>query len=520
MFAAAQVPRRQRSRREESMERTEGQVVVLTPSGSTGNGDGDGALVVSTTSSDRNRTPRVRPRETTTVAAAADRSVLGGNGGGSVDVADGDSNNAEKEQRRKEEFDRERRRKGKMVAEEESPSTASGGGMPIGLPAADKLMGDAIRGGRRQHVTTAIGTCKNTKRRGHGKFWASLGRDGASTSSAGSDMVVPLDDIAVVHDRLRSLLNGLGAVSPPVRVYGKMMWRSDRLKSQNRLQISRKKDGELSPFDSILTLAEKSAATSKRKKKSSKPKNKKNGESKEKKDEHKEYNDNGTNKPNNEPNNGDDGLFVQAYDRTGEEYILTLKYIKANNSYRLMGRPWKTFLKNCSLTLQEDAKKKGKKAIKKVKKVAIANEAMIDLWVFRSQKLSHGKDDHNDGRLGLVMVHYFKGDAPHADAAFKANEELLLLAPKKRKKKHEGESSSHDAVTEALPQEEPNVVTAVELEIAAVMAGETGVQGGAPEPHHGVEVVMEGVQLEIRDIDLEVLLAAQTLFEMKNSGRR
>lgn len=31
---------------------------------------------------------------------------------------------------------------------------------------------------------------------------------------------------------------------------------------------------------------------------------------------------------------------------------------------------------------------------------------------------------------------------------------------------------------------------------------------------------MEGVQLEIRDIDLEVLLAAQTLFEMKNSGQR
>uniref|UniRef100_A0A0E0DNK6 Uncharacterized protein n=1 Tax=Oryza meridionalis TaxID=40149 RepID=A0A0E0DNK6_9ORYZ len=170
----------------------------------------------------------------------------------------------------------------------------------------------------------------------------------------------------------------------------------------------------------------------------------------------------------------------------------------------MMGCPWKTFLKNCSLTLQEDAKKKGNKmAIKKVKKVAIANEAMIDLWLFRSPKLSHGKHDHNDSWLGLVMVHYFKGDAPHADAAFKANEELLLLAPKKWKKKHEGASSSHDAVTEALPQEEPNVVAAVELEIAAIMAGEAGVKGGAPEPHHGVEVAMEGVQLEIGDVDLE-----------------
>lgn len=71
----------------------------------------------------------------------------------------------------------------------------------------------------------------------------------------------------------------------------------------------------------------------------------------------------------------------------------------------------------------------------------------------------------------------------HADAAFKANEELLLLAPKKRKEKHEGASSSHDAVTEALPQEEPNVVTAVELEIAAVMAGEAGVSREVRRSH-------------------------------------
>uniref|UniRef100_A0A0E0L019 Uncharacterized protein n=1 Tax=Oryza punctata TaxID=4537 RepID=A0A0E0L019_ORYPU len=400
--AAAQVPRRKRSRREASMERTEEgssdevQVVVSTSTPSeTGNGYGDGALVVeSSTSSDRPR--RVRPRETTT-AAAADQSVPGGK----VDVADGDySDNVEKE----------RRRKGKMIAEEESPPTASGGGgggMPIDLQpaAAEKLMGDAIRGGRRPNVMTTMETM-----RGRGKFWASLGKDGASTSSAGSDMIVALDDIAVVHDRLRGLLNGLG-VSPPVRVYGKMMWRSDRLKSQNRLQISRKKDGESSPFDDILTLAEKSAATSKHKKKSIKPKKKKND-------------DTGKDKPNNEPNNGDDGLFVQAYDRTGEEYILTLKYIKTNNSYRLMGK-WNAFLENRRLILN------AKKAKKKVKK------AMIDLWVFRSWKLSHGRDDHDDGRLGLVMVHYFKGDAPHADAAFQANEKLLLRAPKKRKKKHE-----------------------------------------------------------------------------------
>uniref|UniRef100_A0A0E0DNK4 Uncharacterized protein n=1 Tax=Oryza meridionalis TaxID=40149 RepID=A0A0E0DNK4_9ORYZ len=159
---------------------------------------------------------------------------------------------------------------------------------------------DAIRGARRPHVTTAIGT-KNTKGRGQGKFWASLGKNGTSTSSAGSDIIVPLDNIAVVHDWLRNLLNGLlGVVLLPVRVYGKMMWRSDRLESQNRLQISQKKDGELSPFESILTLAEKSVATSKRRKESSKPKNKKN-------DEHKDNNDNGTDKPNNDHNNGRHG---------------------------------------------------------------------------------------------------------------------------------------------------------------------------------------------------------------------
>uniref|UniRef100_A0A0E0L020 Uncharacterized protein n=1 Tax=Oryza punctata TaxID=4537 RepID=A0A0E0L020_ORYPU len=210
-------------------------------------------------------------------------------------------------------------------------------------------------------------------------------------------------------------------------------------------------------------MVEKSVVTNKRKNKSSKPKKKNNNE-------HKEDNDDGKDKPNNEPNNGDDGLLVQAYNHTGEEYILTLKYIETNNSYHIMDQ-WGIFRNNSSLILKEDSNnakknnKKGKKGKKKVKKVNIANEAIVALWVFCSWKPSHGKDDNDDGSLELVMVHYFEGEATHAVVAFKANEELLMRPSKKRNKN----------MRLCYAAEEPNGVAAIELEIAAVMAGEAGV---------------------------------------------
>ncbi|KAF0927236.1 hypothetical protein E2562_031179 [Oryza meyeriana var. granulata] len=365
-----------------------GEAVLSTPS-VVGNGDAAPRETKSSTLSDRPR--RVRARKAVMAAAEVEA-------GGNVVDDDVDSDTVKKEEfeserQRKEELEKELLRKVKMVVEDQSPTSTSGD--EPDLPPGEKLMGDAIRGGRRRpNVTTKP---KKPKHHGHCKFWVGLGNDAAWTSSAGSDMDASLDNIAVVDERLRATLKKLCVM--PVRLYGKKMSRSDRMTGQNRLQMSRKSwhkdDSEPFPFDEILTQAEKKAAAN-------------------------------------------DGLFVQAYDRTGKDYILKLKYLACNDCYRLMDQ-WGRFINDRELVLEDttskvkNAQKKVKKAKKKVNKVAIANEAMIDLWTFRSRELTRGKDGHEDGRLGLLILHYFKGEAPHADAAFEANKKLLAQAPKKMK---------------------------------------------------------------------------------------
>uniref|UniRef100_A0A0D9WE79 TF-B3 domain-containing protein n=1 Tax=Leersia perrieri TaxID=77586 RepID=A0A0D9WE79_9ORYZ len=420
------------------------------------------------------------------------------------------SDKADESEREKE---RQRKRKGKMVAVDDNHSPTSTPNIP---PGEKKLMGDAIRagGGRRRppHATTTATATTTTKLTlNPNRFWAGLGHDGTSTSSAGSEMCTSLDGIAVVDERLRQFLKGLGATTP-VRVYGKKMWPSDRDTYQNRFQMSCKSwhDTEgVFPLDVILTQAEKKAILPKPK-------------------EEYEYDNDGKKKKNKESH----GLEVMAYDRTGEPYNLKLSYASSNTSYRLITN-WGNFLRKRNLVERDETdvknnnkKKKGIKVVEKPENVdtekakKIVDEAMIDVWVFRSPKLPVGKDEHEDGRLGVVMVHYFKGEAPHADAGFNAHEELLQARPapavKNGKDKDQQEaassssssssSSSHEEkqkqviIMEDLPakeeEEEPNGDAAAVMEIAAAVAavavaGEDEAAAGVVQPPHVVEEVVE-----------------------------
>uniref|UniRef100_A0A0D9WE89 Uncharacterized protein n=1 Tax=Leersia perrieri TaxID=77586 RepID=A0A0D9WE89_9ORYZ len=267
-------------------------------------------------------------------------------------------------------------------------------------------------------------------------FWTGIGDDQKSTSSAGSNTGASLENIAVVDDRLRGVLKDrLGVVLPsPERVYGKKMTPSDRVVGQSRFQMSCKSwhssehGGDPFPIDEILTPEEKLAAVN--------------------------------------PNTEHGGLPVRAYDRAGRPYDMQLKHLDCVKAYRLMTQ-WGKFLKENGLDVV-----KGKKS----KEAADANPAMIDLWAFRSPKLEIGQDGHEDGRLGLVIVHYFRGDAPHADAAFEADDELKGQGTMRKKKKG-GATAMED-----LPKEQP--VGVDEHSAAAVVVNEepVQVQGGAPEP--------------------------------------
>uniref|UniRef100_A0A0D9ZW48 Uncharacterized protein n=1 Tax=Oryza glumipatula TaxID=40148 RepID=A0A0D9ZW48_9ORYZ len=397
-----------------------------------------------------------------------------------------------------------RLRKGKMVAEDQSPPSVSGGAPADLHPGGDKL---AENGGgtdtlllgarRRQEDAIAMMTpsmkenvrkCKMAGLRaaapaarwrprlaailGAGRpphvaadeatpppgakkpkpdhtafFWTALGHNMASTTSAGSDAGATLDNIAVVDDNLRANLRYLVASPwrPPARVYGKKMTFTDRSVAQHRLLMSCKgwhsthRGGdEPFPFEELLTPAEKAAAA-----------------------------------------DGDEGLRVQAYDRAGRDYDLKCKFLSCNDAYRLI-LEWSEFLKENHLDVKD-------------KNAAMANEAMIDLWAFRSRWLSHGVDGHEDGRLGLVMVHYFRGDAPHADAAMDVHDALMQARKAKLKKnKEEAGSSSSSSSSKVKKNKEENgssssssgealaVVGALPEEKNGDAGGEADVQGGAP----------------------------------------
>ncbi|RLM99486.1 hypothetical protein C2845_PM06G10710 [Panicum miliaceum] len=272
---------------------------------------------------------------------------------------------------------KERIRKGKMPAAKESPprgsayddDAAPASPRPAG---GGKLMGDAIRshGGsaaaRRSKITPRRGSkSKKRKDRGGPPFWYGMGRDGQSTSTAGSELDYSFDKMgAVVSDELRAALGGLGvgaATPQPKRVYGRMMSGCDRNTHQSRLQMSSKswraEDGDY-PLCAFLTEAEKEAVED--------------GE----------------------------GLDVTAYDRRGAAHAIRIGYLGSNRSYRLT-KNWGKFLRDNDLV------------VKRTSKAARApKDVMLDLWLFRTP----------EGKVGMVILHYRKGEAAHADAALDEEE--------------------------------------------------------------------------------------------------
>ncbi|KAL6619962.1 hypothetical protein ACP70R_035101 [Stipagrostis hirtigluma subsp. patula] len=222
--------------------------------------------------------------------------------------------------------------------------------------AAGQGQGKLMGDAIRSHASaTAIGAnTKKRKCRGP-PFWVGMGSEGQSTSSAGSDMGATLDTIPVASGRLRAALRGLAA-APPVRVYGKMMSLSDRVLQQSRLLMSCKGWGASTggePFPLDAALTDEEKATARRGK----------------------------------------GLPVLTLDRGGRRYQLSCKYLNSNLGYRLI-TSWSDFLRGNGLV---EKRGHGRKP----------PEVMIDMWLFRT----------HEGKLGMVLMHYRKGDAAHADAA-------------------------------------------------------------------------------------------------------
>jgi hypothetical protein len=250
--------------------------------------------------------------------------------------------------------EQERKRKGKMLEAVQSlPMRKNDAALQPPFP---KLMGDAIRA--QSPVDTrapkAVLAKASKKRRRHD--------GGQSTSSARSNSSkteVPLHKIDVVSDSLRRTLRELGA-SPPARIYGKRLWKSDRDKNQHRLLLSCKswqaKLGVPFPLDRILTAEEKPL------------------------------------------------VDVQAYDRRGKPFVVRCKKLTTNNAYRLI-TGWGTFLTNNGLVVKKNTRPEE------------VELSVVELWAFRSPLLKVGVHNQPNGPLGFVIVHYLQGESPHANAA-------------------------------------------------------------------------------------------------------
>jgi hypothetical protein len=183
-------------------------------------------------------------------------------------------------------------------------------------------------------------------------------------SSAGSDVDYSFDRIGVVSDRLRTTLRGLG-VAAPVRLYGRFLTRCDRDIQQTRLLMSCKRwradDAEF-PLCAFLTEEEKEMAHGA-------------------------------------------GLPLAAYDRGGDAYELTFRFLECNVAYRLIYK-WGDFLRHNGLVVAKD------------EPAPVDDDVMLDLWMFRPPGPG--------GKVGMVMLHYRRGDAAHADAALDEVEQKRL----------------------------------------------------------------------------------------------
>ncbi|KAF8666980.1 hypothetical protein HU200_053147 [Digitaria exilis] len=266
----------------------------------------------------------------------------------------------------------ERIRKGKMPAVNASPPDQTSGDdeRRHGESGGGKLLGDAIRSYR---ATGAAATgleikplriskskSKSKKRKDRGPpFWCGMGRDCQSTSAAGSDLNYAFTNL--VTDELRAALGQLAIAAAPVRVYGRMLAGCDRSKHQSRMQMSCKSWLRRGSGRGEFPLV---AFLTESEKKAA---------------------------------HGGHGLAVEAYDRRGVAYDIIVKYLASNRSYRLT-HEWGRFLKENGLVVAE---------------VPGPKDVMVDLWLFRPP----------GGKVGMVIMHYFKGDAAHADAAFDEEEE-------------------------------------------------------------------------------------------------
>ncbi|KAM0826910.1 hypothetical protein ACQ4PT_068544 [Festuca glaucescens] len=304
---------------------------------------------------------------------------------------------------------KERWRKGKMLAVDETLLCAKNGG-PL-CPPVEKLMGDAIR---------SLGTTQS-----HADTFASI-RD------------TLFDDIGIVSDKLRNILRDLDAVNH-VCLYKKNMSFADRDNEQNRLLVSckvkknRNRPGYENPkviLDRIIS--EKELALVQQPEQEDKDKERqenKKGEKKRKKRKRKEM------EKENAEEAKPDGLDVQAYDRNGEMYHLTFKFLTSNIAYRIIGNGWKEFRTKNNLVVEKTGEKKRRKKGKKPSpkdqgqssspslkpnnggrtKQEIDN-IRIEVWVFRSRKLKLGCPDHPKGALGMILLHYLEEDrAEHVD---------------------------------------------------------------------------------------------------------
>jgi hypothetical protein len=97
-------------------------------------------------------------------------------------------------------------------------------------------------------------------------------------------------------------------------------------------------------------------------------------------------------------------VHVQAYDRSGNGFVVRCKKLTSNSAYRFISG-WRKFLTNTDLILEEDVKSEE------------VELTVVELWAFRSPLLKVGVHGQPDGPLGFVVVHYRQGESPHADAA-------------------------------------------------------------------------------------------------------
>jgi hypothetical protein len=242
---------------------------------------------------------------------------------------------------------------------------------------------------------------------------------------------------AHVTDALRAILARLDA-SDPVLVYEKHMPPSDRSKGQNRLLMSCKCESKRAAFASIFTETEMPLVHRPEplKTEDEKHDSKDKGKGKKKKDGGEDNkvccgNNNGKHKTNdgggkedaykdddeqgNKQRSTVQGLAVEAYDCDGRAYELNLKYLSCNTAYRIIGPDYTVFLKNNGLLVGGGGgvarKRSGHQQQKKRRsslpdeepndeRPAVRDDIQMELWAFRSPKLSTGEKDQPDGALG------------------------------------------------------------------------------------------------------------------------